>query len=437
MSLPYRPLSRRARLATALAAALAVHVVAIPIVASQAVFHLPKDKRLRNISLLRQSPSQVRRTTQGIRAQGPASPSLQPPALPPALEEEKPTPVKPPEPVRIDGQIVSLGPPTDERPPDQPTKYLSERDSRVAKETRARETSAFFKNALSKATKEGETKKRAPAAPPEEKPSAPPAGAPPSSAPSGGAQLAQAPAPELPSRARQDRVQLPEAASGTVKNRAAADAIRGEGRKVALARPSDQKGPQQAQGAPGAGGPQLPPGVPNGAERPLNLTLQRPLDTLGPVAGGPMSDDLKQVDVGEETLLNSRSFRYAGYLNRVKETVGRIWSLDVQQVAMRRDPTGDLFLYKDRRTVVEFTLDKSGEIRDVKVSLSSGVDYLDRVAVDAFKKAERFPNPPSGLLGIDGQITLPFAFTLMAATGGARIQMGPAYLPGSPAQRGW
>ena len=104
---------------------------------------------------------------------------------------------------------------------------------------------------------------------------------------------------------------------------------------------------------------------------------------------------------------------------------------------MRRDPTGQLYSFRDRRTVIEFTLDKSGEIKDVKVQASSGVDYLDRVAVDAFKKAERFPNPPTGLLGTDGVITMPFAFTLLATTGGARMQMGPAYLPGSPAQRGW
>jgi TonB family protein len=85
--------------------------------------------------------------------------------------------------------------------------------------------------------------------------------------------------------------------------------------------------------------------------------------------------------------------------------------------------------------VVEFTLDKTGDIKDVKVQASSGVDYLDRVAVEAFKKAERFPNPPPGLLGEQGVVTLPFAFTLMAATGGARIIVGPGYLP--PAQRGY
>jgi hypothetical protein len=50
---------------------------------------------------------------------------------------------------------------------------------------------------------------------------------------------------------------------------------------------------------------------------------------------------------------------------------------------------------------------------------------------------QRFPNPPPGLITEDGLVRLPFAFTLLAAQGGMKLQMGPAYLPGSPAARGF
>ncbi len=150
-----------------------------------------------------------------------------------------------------------------------------------------------------------------------------------------------------------------------------------------------------------------------------------------------MPDDLRGVEEGDETLLNSRSFKFAGFLNRVKETVGRVWVQRVQDEAGKRDPTGQLYSYRDRRTVVEFTLDKQGEITEVKVAASSGVQYLDEVAVDAFRIVQRFPNPPPGLLQENGEVKLPFAFTLLAATGGMRLQVGPAYLPGSPAARGF
>ena len=64
----------------------------------------------------------------------------------------------------------------------------------------------------------------------------------------------------------------------------------------------------------------------------------------------------------------------------------------------------DRHFYRDRydyrRTVVEFTLDRQGEITDVHVAASSGVQYLDEVAVDAFRIVQRFPNPPPGLIQI-------------------------------------
>ena len=175
-----------------------------------------------------------------------------------------------------------------------------------------------------------------------------------------------------------------------------------------------------------------------GARTPLRLTLDSPIiGSLGPLAGGAMPDDLRGVEEGDETLLNSRSFKFAGFLNRVKETVGRVWVQRVQDEAGKRDPSGQIFSYKDRRTVVEFTLDRAGEITEVKVGSSCGVPYLDSVAVDAFRVVQRFPNPPPGLVGESGTVRLPFAFTLLAATGGMRLQVGPAYLPGSPAARGF
>ena len=124
-------------------------------------------------------------------------------------------------------------------------------------------------------------------------------------------------------------------------------------------------------------------------------------------------------------------------VGRWSGAVGRVWVTRVQDEAGKRDPSGQLFSYKDRRTVVEFTLDSKGEVTDVHVASGSGVPYLDNVAVEAFKIVQRFPNPPPGLIGSEGNVKLPFAFTLLAATGGMKLQVGPAYLPGSPAARGF
>src|SRR5262249_15457760 len=78
--------------------------------------------------------------------------------------------------------------------------------------------------------------------------------------------------------------------------------------------------------------------------------------------------------------------------------VGRVWTQKVIDASGKRDPTGQLFSYRDRRTVVEFTLDRQGEITDVHVAASSGVQYLDEVAAGAFRGRHRVPHPPPGLV---------------------------------------
>jgi TonB family protein len=422
MPLPQQPVRRGRRLSLAVAISLLAHIAVLPFVAMDANFHFGKPPVRQVVSLMTTSRSQLQKsqsTPSGAISQNAA----QLPNLPPAV---KPPPPEP-EQKMVGGQVVDLGP-TNDQTPDQPTKYLSEHDSKVLKETRARETSAFFKNALSKTQKEGRQDKQASGAPAvSEKPG--------DNGKSGGGQEQKKAkqAAELPSKQRRDALKVAEAPDGTLRERESSEAYRGTGRRVAIADP----GAQGKQSAVGPGAPGAAPGMP-GEMKALKLTLDQPIGALGPISGGAMPDDLRGVQEGDETLLNSRSFKYAGFLNRVKETVGRVWVQKVQDEAGKRDPSGQLYSYKDRRTVVEFTLDKQGEITDVKVAASCGVPYLDSVAVDAFRIVQRFPNPPPGLVPESpGQVSLPFAFTLLAATGGMRMQVGPAYLPGSPAARGF
>ena len=427
------PPSKRSRLIAALVASLVAHAILLPLLASGAAFtgvHPPQKRSA--VSLVATPRSQVQRAPAfpGQRPSAGTSP-LEPrlPAALPQLAE-----VKPKEPEKIEGQVVAIGQPKDERAPEKPTKYLSEKDSRAEKESRAKETSPFFKNALSKVQKEGADKAKKPQA--VATPTLPQKSAGEQGERGGQKLLAQKSVEaELPAKKRVDRLRIGEAAEGTLRNRDATDATPGIGRKLAMARPATKEGAPGIQGEGGPGKPGLPGDA--GAQKPLNLSLNDIGGAVGPVAGGPMNDDLRSLAEGDETLLNSRSFRYAGFLNRVKETVGRIWVTDVQDAAGRRDPNGQMYSYKDRRTVVEFTLDAAGELRDVRVQSSCGVPYLDQVAVDAFRKAERFPNPPPGLMNVDGTMRLPFAFTLLAAQGGIKMSIGPAYLPGSPAQRGF
>src|SRR5207248_7111489 len=151
--LPQRPVRRRSRLTVALAVSLGLHLLLLPWIAKDAVFHIPAQVRRTAVGLIATPRKQVKHAQRGPPGSSPSSGQSSPevqPQLPPALEQEKAKQRD-----KMEGQVVALGEPKDERPPDKPTKYLSEHDSRVLKETRAKETSAFFKNALSKVQREG------------------------------------------------------------------------------------------------------------------------------------------------------------------------------------------------------------------------------------------------------------------------------------------
>jgi TonB family protein len=79
---------------------------------------------------------------------------------------------------------------------------------------------------------------------------------------------------------------------------------------------------------------------------------------------------------------------------RLKGQVGQTWVPMVYDAVFKNDPDGCKFSTVDRRTVLEFQVDRAGTITDVKVAKSSGVEYLDRVAVDAMVRIGRMAPPP-------------------------------------------
>ena len=121
----------------------------------------------------------------------------------------------------------------------------------------------------------------------------------------------------------------------------------------------------------------------------------------------PSNDYLKDVPEDEETALNARRFLYADYYNRIKQAVSYHWAPG--KVLMVHDPGGSIFGFKDRYTKLEAVIDAHGAVVDLAVVLSSGADVLDREALDAFRAAAPFPNPPAPLLR-DGRLTMQLGF---------------------------
>jgi TonB family protein len=145
-------------------------------------------------------------------------------------------------------------------------------------------------------------------------------------------------------------------------------------------------------------------GLPAGGSPALMPTSEQ----LAHVIGGSTQDDVRDVDEGEETALNSKKWRFATFFNRVKKQVSEHWH--PEEAYRRRDPTGVIYGHQNRYTELRIQLKADGHLANVGVGLPSGLEFLDDEAITAFKEAQPFPNPPHQLLEHNGLITFHFGF---------------------------
>lgn len=101
--------------------------------------------------------------------------------------------------------------------------------------------------------------------------------------------------------------------------------------------------------------------------------------------------------------------RYSDFFKALKNAVGAHWHPTT--LLRQKDPTGNLFGGVSRYTLVSVTLGPDGTLRDIQVTKSCGVDFLDEEAVQAFKRSQPFPPPPAGLL-TDNAFQFEFGFAM-------------------------
>lgn len=131
--------------------------------------------------------------------------------------------------------------------------------------------------------------------------------------------------------------------------------------------------------------------------------------------GDPSQTDdyLQDVKTGMQTLLSSREFVYYSYYARIKEAIRQHWEPDVRErVKIIYRQGRNIASSRDRITQVLVTLNSKGELIKVDVLNESGVEQLDAAAVEAFRSAAPFPNPPKGMVESDGTIKIRWDFVL-------------------------
>lgn len=279
------------------------------------------------------------------------------------------------------GQVVEIPKPIDERRPED-AKFLSEYDSSVSKETKARNRGPDVKSQPAVAARPPAPTPRPPEAP------ARPPGAPPVPAQKPGeAGKPSALAMRSPSQATED---------GKLDPTFSPEGATTESPDGVLPR---RGSPQPGQGQ---------SGLSMGDLMPSTRQVQR-------AVGGGFNDYLKDIEEGDETSLNSRKWKFASFFNRVKRSVADHWHPDVAY--RRRDPSGNIYGYRDRLTVVRVKLHPDGRLANLALERPCGVDFLDDEAMAAFRQAQPFPNPPKQLIDDSGLISFRFGFLFELSTG--------------------
>lgn len=137
--------------------------------------------------------------------------------------------------------------------------------------------------------------------------------------------------------------------------------------------------------------------------------------TTNPGDPSATDDHLKDVKSGLQTMLSTREFVYYAYYARIKDALRQHWEPTVREkvkIVYRSGRT--IASAKDRITQVLVVLNASGELVRIEVLGRSGVEDLDSAAVEAFRNAAPFPNPPKGMVESDGTVKIRWDFVLEA-----------------------
>lgn len=142
------------------------------------------------------------------------------------------------------------------------------------------------------------------------------------------------------------------------------------------------------------------------------LQGEDPLPSSSGSEASRTSDYLKDVDRGLETLLNTKEAKYYTYFNRIRSQLLQHWNgkLDVAFKKIHRE--GRSIASVDHVTKLLFHLNSNGELVKVQYLTRSGVTDLDDAALEAFKAAAPFPNPPEGLVDNDGTAKIYWNFVV-------------------------
>lgn len=119
------------------------------------------------------------------------------------------------------------------------------------------------------------------------------------------------------------------------------------------------------------------------------------------------NDNLENIEEDFLTRVNSREYKYFSYYSRIKNQLNQWWVPKVQQKFNRMIRQGRTIASQENKiTKLIIVLNTDGLLVNVQVLAESGVKDLDDAAIEAFRSAAPFPNPPKGIIESDGTVKI-------------------------------
>jgi TonB family protein len=130
-------------------------------------------------------------------------------------------------------------------------------------------------------------------------------------------------------------------------------------------------------------------------------------------AASQTQDYLKNTNYGVETILSTKEFKYYTYFNRIRKQLSEHWEPKVRDKLTKMFRQGrSIASNQDRTTKLLIILDPKGVLVNVQLVSDSGVKDLDEAAIESFRSAAPFPNPPKGIVDPDGTVKIRWDFIL-------------------------
>lgn len=129
--------------------------------------------------------------------------------------------------------------------------------------------------------------------------------------------------------------------------------------------------------------------------------------------GTRAQDYVNGMKESDRTALNTSEYRFYGYFQRIRERLDRAWIPILREKLVVYYSSGRrLASDMSHTTKIMVVLNGNGEITRVQMVSESGTRDLDEAAIAAFNSAGPFPNPPSGMIDLNGEVKIPWDFIL-------------------------